>query len=487
MKRFLSAMLAALLLFSLCGVSASANATEEITILYPGEETEEMSNFLHGPFAEKMAKELQLKVNITFLSWDNYWDQKKIMLAAKTPIDLYWDGLPDLASLVNNKEAQPLDELIAKCWPESMKQIIPETQLSGGRINNIQYGIPSSYAPSSAMYQFVCLRKDLLDAMGMEGVSTAEDLHEFAKRTTSQYPHMKGPADVIFKPLTRYFADEQYFWVASQDLCVFGEESLKAYSYASTQAFEKVARFNREMYLEGLYSDDLTIKYNERDSRMQTGLYLWVEGSFGKEHEIGGTVKTSDPNAVLQNYLLKPDAPKYINATGGEVLCIPYSAKNPEGAMRFLSWLWGSEDNYLFCLYGVRGQDFQINENGRLVTLSDTAGSDGYFYEWMFRNMNYQLFKQDVSDEYISKYKSWDEDAKLSAMLGFAFNNEGLEPIETACNEIYNKELAPILYGFVDFDSNYPAAINHLKSAGIDQYLEALNAQLTAFIAGKNK
>ena len=92
---------------------------EEITILYPGEETDAFANFINGPFAEKVKNELNMKVNFRFLSWDAYWDQKKVMLAAKEPIDLYWDGLPDLSTMVNNKEAQPLDDLIAKCWPSS--------------------------------------------------------------------------------------------------------------------------------------------------------------------------------------------------------------------------------------------------------------------------------------------------------------------------------------------------------------------------------
>ena len=164
-------------------------------------------------------------------------------------------------------------------------------------------------------------------------------------------------------------------------------------------------------------------KYNERDSRMQTGLYLWVEGSLGKENEIGNSVKTADPNAVLKNYLLAPEKPRYINATGGEVLCIPYSAKNPEGALKFLAWLWGSQDNYLFCLYGEKGKDWDLDENGRLVKLS-----------------------------------------------------------ETACIEAY-KKLAPILYGYVDFDTEYPQAIAELEAAGINDYVAEVNRQLEAFLA----
>ena len=356
MKKLLAVVLALMMVLTLAvPLMAQADELEEITILYPGEETDAFSNFINGAFAEKVKEELNMKVNFRFLSWDAYWDQKKVMLAANETIDLYWDGLPDLPTMVNNKEAQPLDELIAKVWPDYI--------------------------------QFVCLRQDLLEQVGMTEVKDAEDLREYAQRVQDQLPGYMGPGDIIFKPLTRNFTDEQYTWLF-QDLVVFGEESHKAYSYAHTDAFKKVAQFNREMFLDGLYHDEVAIKYNERDSRVQTGLYLWVEGSLGKELEIGGKVKAADPNAVMKNYLLAPEKPRYVNAAGGEVLCIPYSAKNPEGALKFLAWLWGSQDNYLFCLYGEKGKDWVLDENGGLQLISETAAGEGFFYEWMFRNAN---------------------------------------------------------------------------------------------------
>ena len=425
------------------------------------------------------------KVSYHIIGWGDWNDKAINALQSGEKMDLIftvdWEGY---GIEVAGGLLQPLDELLAKCWPESMKEIIPDSQMAGGKINGVQYGIPSAYAPSSAMFQFVCLRQDLLEQVGMTEVKTADDLREFAEKVQTQLPTFKGPADIIFKPLTRNFAEEQYTWVASQDLVVFGEESKQAYSYAHTQAFQDVAKFNREMFLDGLYQDEVAIKYNERDSRMQTGLYLWVEGSLGKENEISGSVKTADPDAVLKNYLLAEEKPRYINATGGEVLCIPYSAKNPEGALKFLAWLWGSQDNYLFCLYGEKGKDWDLDENGGLQLISETAAGEGFFYEWMFRNANYQVFGPEVTEEYKEMYRNWDNDAQISAMMGFAFNNTGFEVTENACLEAW-KKLAPIMYGYVDFDENYPAAIAELEAAGINEYVDEMNRQLDAFLASK--
>ena len=234
-------------------VLAHGEILEEITILMPGEETDEYAAFINGPFAQKVEEDLKMKVNFRWLSWSDYWDQKQLWFAANEKIDLYWDGLTNLPDIVNRKEAQPLDDLLKEYWPESMNEIIPESQLAGGKVNGVQYGIPSAYAPSSSMYQQVCVRQDLLEDVGMTTIETAEDLRKYAELVRDTYPEFKGPADPVFKALFRYFDDEQYFSLFNDYLISFAEGAKKAVVQSDTVAFEKTARFNHEMYLDGLY------------------------------------------------------------------------------------------------------------------------------------------------------------------------------------------------------------------------------------------
>ena len=90
MRKLLAVVLALMMVLTLAvPLMAQADELEEITILYPGEETDAFSNFINGAFAQKVKEELNMKVNFRFLSWDAYWDQKKVMLAANETIDLY--------------------------------------------------------------------------------------------------------------------------------------------------------------------------------------------------------------------------------------------------------------------------------------------------------------------------------------------------------------------------------------------------------------
>ncbi|MCR5656885.1 MAG: ABC transporter substrate-binding protein [Butyrivibrio sp.] len=480
-------VLTASMLIGGCGQSkkhalgVNAKDTGKVIILYPGEETDEMANFINNELNPRLKEEIGEEVELVYRGWDQYWEQKSIMLAAGDEIDLYWDGLQDIGPMVNNKQCQPLDELIEQ-YGQDMKKVIPDTQLSGGVVDGVQYGIPSAYAPSSGMFQLVCVRQDMMDDVGMTDIKTADDLVEFAEKVAEAHPEMSGPADVIYKPLTRYFQDEPLTWCSAGDSVVYGEKTKKAYSYFESETFKKVAQFNRSMYEKGLYRDELTTNYNERDSRMQQGTYLWVEGSVGKENEILSSVRANAPEAKLKSYLLDPEQDKYITACGGEVLCIPYSAQNPIGSMKFLNWLYSSKDNYMFAIYGPEGENYTI-ENDRIVLKDPAFG--GYFYEWMFRNVNYQMFTTDVTDEFIDSYTHWDDGAIASDVMAFHFDNANVKNEATAIGELINTEIMPILCGYVDYDEAFPQMQQHLKDAGMDKYLAEVQKQLDEYLASK--
>ena len=45
------------------------------------------------------------------------------------------------------------------------------------------------------------------------------------------------------------------------------------------------------------------------------------------------------------------------------------------------------------------------------------------------------------------------------------------------------KKIDPILYGYVDFETEYPKAIAELEAAGINEYVAEVNRQLHEFMA----
>ena len=125
-QRLIALVLAMVMIASLlvgCG-GKKDGGLDTLTILYPGDENDRMTEFLENEFAAKMAKDLKLKVEMIYVPWDQYWEQKDIMLAANEPIDLYWDGLPDLSTMVNKKQCLVLNDLIDEFGQEDRKSVV---------------------------------------------------------------------------------------------------------------------------------------------------------------------------------------------------------------------------------------------------------------------------------------------------------------------------------------------------------------------------
>ena len=73
--------------------------------------------------------------------------------------------------------------------------------------------------------------------------------------------------------------------------------------------------------------------------------------------------------------------------------------------------------------------------------------------------------------------------AKTSDVIAFHFDNANVVEIETSVNEVIQQYMDPIMYGFVDFDDNYQAALDALKAAGIDEYIAEVQRQLDEYFA----
>jgi ABC-type glycerol-3-phosphate transport system substrate-binding protein len=464
-------------------LAMSANAAEKVTILYPGEESDQMTELLNGALADALRKDLDMEIEMIYIPWGEYWDHKTIKLQAGDAIDLYWDGTGNISQVYNRQECQPLDDLIAEYGQDMLKVLPLEYIQSGGTIDGKIYAIPSAYKPTSASRQLVCLRQDILEAVGMDNIETADDLYEFAVKAKEMFPELKGVGDPMYFPISRYFAEEPLLLcIARDELMAYNEATRQAVSYFESQAFIELCKFNATLAAAGLFSEEETLNYEDRDGRLDSGNYLWMEGSLGKDLERINSLRGNVPDAKLATYLLAPEKPKYITTAGGEALFIPYSAANPQGAMKFLNWLYGSEPNYRLAIYGVEGVDY-ILEDGAIAPMDADAGLPEFFYSWMFDNAHYKVFPADVSREYIDAFLSWDDNATVSAIFGFQFNNENVLETEVRLQEAMT-DFRPLMTGFVDFDTVYPEFVNKLKGAGIDEYVAEVQRQIDVFLAG---
>ena len=87
MKRIATLVLAMLLV--LCLLAGTASATEKVTILYPGEESDRMTELLSGELGAALLQDLDMQIEMIYVPWGDYWNMKTAKLQAGDAIDLY--------------------------------------------------------------------------------------------------------------------------------------------------------------------------------------------------------------------------------------------------------------------------------------------------------------------------------------------------------------------------------------------------------------
>ncbi len=464
-------------------VDGSAGKKEfvKLHVIYPGEASQRMTDFLQNEFKEKMKSELNLELEVKYYPWSQYWNKKDVMLSAGEPIDWYWDGITNLSRITVKKQAVPLDDFLSE-YGKDITRLYPEMFFNATKVNGKVYGIASSYGPSAEKFNSICVRQDLLEAVGMKEIRNTADMELFAEKTKEAFDALKGGAYTCLPALAREYADQPLVFPVDSYMLAVGQEDNKVYSFYETGTFKKVAQKNREWYKKDYYSDEVATKYNDKVGRFVSGRYIWTEGAVTKPLEIINDLRKNAPDARIEEYLLAPEKPKFITTPGNEMLCISSTSRNPERAMMFLNWIYKSKDNYMFTIYGVKDKDYKL-ENNRMIQIS----KDTLFYEWMFRNINYMEFPDSVSEEFIKKYRTWDNGAEYSNTFGFTFDSTPVKSEEIKLISIAAEKLLPIATGLVDYDENYPKALDTLKAAGIDKYAAEFQRQLDEFLRKKSR
>jgi putative aldouronate transport system substrate-binding protein len=147
--------------------------------------------------------------------------------------------------------------------------------------------------------------------------------------------------------------------------------------------------------------------------------------------------------------------------------------------LRFYNWMYASQENYDFCIYGVEGKDYERDANGNITKLV----TDTFFAEWFMGCSKYRQFSPLLSEEAVERYKHLDDNAQISKKMGFVFDSSSVSVEVAALSAVYTEYIKPIADGFKDYDQNIDEAIAKLKDAGLDKYVAEVQRQFSEFYA----
>jgi putative aldouronate transport system substrate-binding protein len=459
----------------------------KLTVVMPGDQSARMKEFWQNEFNERMRKELNIEFSISYIPWAQYFDKLTLMMTSGEPLDFFWGGnTVNMLKFIQTKGIIPVNELLDKHGP-NLKKYIPKhafkaVTTSDGKI----WGISGKNVPSSSTFTSFLVREDLLKDVGMTDIKTIQDLTDFGVKFKAKYPDQNFiMQDGFIKTYIREFAPKDI------DMTTFGpnemlyinekEKTGTIYSMFENEALmRQISKLRADWKAKGFFTDAQLTDYENSTSHFRAGKLAVTTGAITRALEYQNEVQKSTPNAVLTEYLLHPERPRYIVNPATDNFFITRRSKNPEAVIKWLNWVYESKENHDFIVYGAKDKDYKL-DGERVVPIN----KDVLFYDWMFMDMNFFRFQTNVPQKTIDAFKGWDEGAQTSKMLGFVFNNEKVKSEEARIQSVYLQKVFPILAGFASFDQYYPEAVKALKDAGIDKYRAEYENQFKEFLASQ--
>jgi ABC-type glycerol-3-phosphate transport system substrate-binding protein len=387
-------------------------------------------------------------------------NEQKMMLRMSTgePVDLMFDA-PWTKHLFNNVSMgyyQQLDKYFNNDQYPGLKKAFPKEIMDSNKINGHIYTIPlfdSYYDPPA-----IAIRKDIRESLGMKPLETMDDLTAYFDKVLQQYPDYipaaigsrgifqlgmpdaKGHNDIRLAPIMSYsFTGGIPFSVAlSKD----GKKVIGAATIGDSDSefADFPAPFNSHDAIYGHFGTRVQFrKYNNANplsSEAETDLDLSKEASHA-DTTISGIaglrqdLQRVDPGADYEPFLLGSQAqrdmqPASIGTTfwANNSLVVPVTSRNTDRTMKFLDWLFGSQENHDLFELGIEGEHWVKDGAGGYKL---TAESSNYrFPGYELTNHSTMSRIMTDNDPKTLAYTKWARDKNSYYQLplsGFIFNS----------------------------------------------------------------
>lgn len=302
--------------------------------------------------------------------------------------------------------------------------------------------------------------------------------------------------DIAKVSFMAYVKDGQLVALAPQGA---GDEAFAAFPKGwnrdfAMDRFETFAEWNGRGYIS---PDSLTI--TDANTPFWSGQSASTIGTLDDIENNARNIPEYSPEAVIGEFIYDEgirgmqDAAIPTTFQGNNGLCIPDNSANKESAIRFLDWLFGSQENHDLFELGIEGKDYSLNGDSTYTALTVyPANWPGYGMTW---NPNYVTFSdliQGTNLEY-RKYELNESAFVQLPLSGFAFDASDVEVASYVAQvtAVSDKVALTKLHGILsDGTNNYDSAaammnanIAECYGAGLQEIQDELERQINEFLA----
>lgn len=444
---------------------------------------------------EKLQKDgVNIEVSIIRIPWDAYDQKLNLMLATGEPFELLhiMQDVKSLTTIASMGAILPIDEYLPK-YDVLNKMLTPEEWEAGTYQNQI-YAVPANWKDFSRLYGYMFARGDLIrDFMGDKYPVSADDLLEAFKVLQPEIEKDTGVKPFMWLHNNRHapaFLHRTYdtwpFYVEMSQGLVLIRQDGSVESYYESEEFKKDCEFFKKLYDAGyIHPDILSVSHELKNDFAPLGAFL-PSPTFNHTNE--PELKRNKPDSWIQFFMLAPEKTKLIYTLAQNLNAISATSENPEAGLMFLNWLYSSKENHDLWHFGIEGKTYTASGEQRFKSIMDESNRPLWAFDrWMTGYLKFQRYDEDYPDAGI-EYDTVPlpaEEVVYSPAAAFQFDGSELSMEIANLEAEMISSMFPLRFGLVSYEEGYDEAIQRMKAAGLDRYVEEFAKQFNEYLEAK--
>ena len=429
-----------------------------------------------------------IEVEIVRIPWDAYDQKLNLMLSSGDEFELLhvMQDVKNISSLAIRDALLPIDDYLDK-YPNLVSKF-SEKEWQASRYKGQIYAVPVYWKSFDNAIGNMTVRTDVMKKFTDTFPDTPEGIIDLMKKMQAYIKEEVGktpyhwPHQLSVPPswLHRMY-DTFPFYVENSLNIVLIRQDGTVDSYFESEEFKKDAYYYRQMYTAGLINPDiLNATHEEKYDEVKIGAFLPSE-TFGYGDLVG--LKENIPTADIEVMFTAPEKPNMIYTLAQNLNAVSATAEDPESGLKFLDWLYKSKENHDLFHYGIEGVHYTASADNRIDQKKDASNNVLYYMDtWMSGYLPFLRYAETMPEKGIEFDQFKSENYVVSPAAGFLFDATNVQSELAALQTEIIASIYPIKYGLVEYDEAFPAALQRLKAAGLDKYLEEYRTQFAKYL-----
>ncbi|MDR1061460.1 MAG: extracellular solute-binding protein [Clostridiales bacterium] len=472
------------------GTGNGGEISHPLRYVVPGNQPPDYQNGMDAVNAKLAADGVGVAVSAIHIPWDAYEQKLNLMLSGGEEFEMLhvMQDVKNISSLASRDALIPVEEYIDSYT--ELRDHFNDVAWSAATYNGQRYAIPADWR-SWEQPRELAVRQDILEKVAPDGwpdgdiegiLKLMKDMQVEIEAQTGikayhQIHNLSGSTSWTTPMHERY----PYQTETSLGMVMCFQDGTIESFYESPE-FKQNTEIYKRMYDEGLLNPDiLNFTPEIREDAVRIGAFLPSDSYTYSSFVV---MEQNVPGAKGELYAVNSKAPSVVRTLIQNLNAISATAEDPNSPLKFLTWLYHSQENHDLFHYGIEGVHYTAPAPQRIEIARDEGGNPLFENAtWMSGYLPFIRYDMSLPDKGVEWWEYKSDNAVVSPLAGFVFDSAPVASELTALQTEIISSIYPLAYGLVAYEDGYEQAISRMKAAGLDRYVEEFRRQFDEYKA----